>query len=143
MAWDNPQKRGWKGPGICVLCNFDEEIVAHLFNDCIFWKIVLDTICEQFQIPCPSCVDLPSTFIRNWIGIYKKHISLWFVPFHMLWNIWKSHNLAIFEGKKRNVLNIVQLITNHVQSFSYQSVKVKRYMQIGNPPCLYFPCGFF
>ena len=125
------------------MCDSDEETVAHLFNDCIIWKTVLDTICEQFQIPCPSRVDLPSTFIRNWIDIYKKHTSLWSVPFHMLWNIWKARNLTIFEGKKRNVLCIVQLITHQVQTYSYQPVKVKRHRQIGDPPCLYFPCGFF
>ena len=125
------------------MCNSDEETVAHLFNDCIIWNTVLDTICEQFQIPCPSRVDLPSTFTRNWVGIYKKHSSFWFVPFHMLWNIWKARNLAIFEGKKRSVLYIVQLITLQVQTYSYRSVKVKRYRQIGAPPCLVFPCGFF
>ena len=61
----------------------------------------------------------------------------------MLWNIWKARNLAIFEGKKRSVLCIVQLITLQVQTYSYRPVKVKRHRQIGTPPCLYFPCGFF
>ena len=31
-TWDNLQKRGWTGPGICVLCNLDEEAISHLFN---------------------------------------------------------------------------------------------------------------
>ena len=61
----------------------------------------------------------------------------------MMWIIWKARNLAIFEGKKRNVLSIVQQITYSIQTYSSQPIKAKKFRKIGNPPCMYFPCGFF
>ena len=34
LTWDNLQKRGWFGPGICALCNADEESVMYIFSHC-------------------------------------------------------------------------------------------------------------
>ena len=34
LTWENLQKRGISGPGICVLCCSNEEIVEHLFSIC-------------------------------------------------------------------------------------------------------------
>ena len=31
LTWDNLQKRGWTGLGICALCSKDVESVEHLF----------------------------------------------------------------------------------------------------------------
>ena len=125
LTWDNLQKRGRSGPGICALCYSDEETVSHLFSKCIVWKTVLGHICDQFQLPCPPLVDSPSSFVRNWADNYLKNPTLRSIPFHMMWIIWKARNLAIFEGKKRNVLSIVHQITYSVQTYSSQPVKVK------------------
>ena len=96
LTWDNLQKRGQSGPGICVLCNSDEETVAHLFTNCIVWKTVLGLIYDQYQIPCPPRMDSPSSFVRSWASNYRKNSTLWSIPFHMLWIIWKARNLVIF-----------------------------------------------
>ena len=143
FTWDNLQKRGRSGPGICVLCKSEEETVVHLFNNCIVWQTVLGIICEQFQIPAPSRVDSPTSFVRNWAGNYVNNPTLLSIPFHMLWIIWKARNRAIFEGKKRNVHSIVQQISYHVQTYSSLPDKVKKLRKIGDPPCMYFPCVFF
>ena len=37
LTWDNLQKRGKNGPGICVLCLNNEETVLHLFTRCPIW----------------------------------------------------------------------------------------------------------
>ena len=60
-----------------------------------------------------------------------------------MWIIWKARNQAIFEGKKRNIYSIIQQITYSVQTYSSQFVKAKKCREIGNPPYLFFPCGFF
>ena len=57
--------------------------------------------------------------------------------------IYTARNQVIFEGKKRNIYSMVQQITYFVQTYSSQSVKAIKCRAIGNPPCLYFPCGFF
>ena len=46
LTWDNLQKRGRSGPGICALCYADEEPVIHIFSHCTVWKNVFDHICE-------------------------------------------------------------------------------------------------
>ena len=38
LTWDNLQKKGKIGPGICSLCLACEEIVLHLFSRCMLWK---------------------------------------------------------------------------------------------------------
>ena len=44
LTWENLQRRGFNGPGWCVLCNQNWESTYHLFVDCYFvrtvWKIL-------------------------------------------------------------------------------------------------------
>ena len=35
LTWENLQKKGKQGPGICVLCKNDEETTEHIFTKCI------------------------------------------------------------------------------------------------------------
>ena len=63
---------------------------------------------------------------------HKSHIKLW-----------KAWNLAVFEGKKRNIHGIIQQILPTVQDpFLGTVAKKGRCRLIGNPPVKYFPCGF-
>lgn len=50
LTWDNLQKRGWTGPGICALCSRDEDSVQHLFFHCTIWKNVISILKEQHHI---------------------------------------------------------------------------------------------
>ena len=38
LTWDNLQKRGKIGPGICSLCYSNEETVHHMFSRCPIWR---------------------------------------------------------------------------------------------------------
>ena len=92
LTWDNLQKRGRSGPGICALCCSDGETVDHLFSRCSVWRTVLVHICDQYQLPfIPPMVSL-SSFIRNWTGKFPRNPSLSHIPFHMMWIIWKARN---------------------------------------------------
>jgi hypothetical protein len=36
LTWENLQKRGWKGPGMCYLCRVKGETSNHIFVNCPF-----------------------------------------------------------------------------------------------------------
>lgn len=44
LTWDNLQKRGWKGPGKCVMCNNNSASVIHLFFECVWARRAWDHI---------------------------------------------------------------------------------------------------
>lgn len=45
LTWDNLRRRGWTGPGICVLCRKVDEDLQHLFFHCCFALKIWRTIC--------------------------------------------------------------------------------------------------
>ena len=128
------------------MCFSNEETVIHLFSHCMVWKSVLDLICDQFQLTIPPRVDTISIFMDNWVATYPRHSVLYYIPHHMMWEIWKAQNHPIFEGKNKIVLGIFQQIMFSTQLNSSQPVIKachKKVRQIGLPPSLTFPCGFF
>jgi hypothetical protein len=50
LTWENLVKRGFLGPSRCVLCGKDEEIVYHLFVDCIFKKYIWSSILKDLKL---------------------------------------------------------------------------------------------
>ena len=54
LTWDNLQKRGKIGPGICILCYSNEETVYHIFSRCPIWRCILGLVCDQLQLCTPS-----------------------------------------------------------------------------------------
>jgi hypothetical protein len=44
LTWDILQKKGWEGPGICILCKLGTEDNNHLFLHCIFTQTVWSRI---------------------------------------------------------------------------------------------------
>ena len=143
LTWDNLQKRGWHGPGICPLCNLNEEIVLHIFSHCSFWKNVLSQICDQLHISLPPRADTLGLYIEQWISRYSRHSMHWTIPIFTMWSIWKAWNLIIFEEKKLSILIILHQINSFIHLCSPLAVTCKKIRVIGPSPCLVFPCGFF
>ena len=50
LTWENLQKKGKQGPGICVLCNANGETVEHLFTKCAVWKMVAEQVCDHLNL---------------------------------------------------------------------------------------------
>jgi hypothetical protein len=40
LSWKNLQKRGWQGPGICIMCKNHSESTKHIFLTCPFSRSV-------------------------------------------------------------------------------------------------------
>jgi hypothetical protein len=44
LTWEVLNKKGWEGPGICILCKHNTEDINHLFVHCSFSKTVWSRI---------------------------------------------------------------------------------------------------
>ena len=114
LTWDNLQKRGKHGPGICLLCNSNDETVDHLFSCCPVWKSVLGLLCDQMQLKIPP-EDVPiSEFFEYWASIYHCSSIHYYIPHHMIWIIWKARNRAVFDGYKVTVLGVFHQILSAI-----------------------------
>ena len=65
LTWENLQKRGFHGPGICALCCSDEETVEHLFINCSVWRTVADHVCDLLNLTAFSPSVLLEEMIRG------------------------------------------------------------------------------
>ena len=102
-----------------------------------------DFISDFFNIPACFLGTPTADILKDWVGKTPKSSPLFLLPFNMMWIVWKARNLAVFEGKKRNIHGIIQQILSTVQvPFLGAVYKKGRSRHIGNPPVKFFPCGF-
>lgn len=101
LTWVNLQKKGIHGPGICVLCDSNEETVEHLFIFCSVWRTVAVHVCDLLNLCTISPAASIEVMINNWIKNLPRNSPLLFLPLHMMWIIWKARNRVIFDGGKK------------------------------------------
>ena len=95
FTWDILLKHGWNGPGVCALCRQGEDLVQHLFIDCIMTKRVFSTICEQFCFP-PLINCSVSSYLELWYKCLSAHFVFSYLPLFIYWSVWKIRNCCIF-----------------------------------------------
>ena len=44
LTWDTLQRKGWEGPGICILCNIKSKDIDYLLIHYAFTKVVWDRV---------------------------------------------------------------------------------------------------
>ena len=102
LTWDNLTTRGWIGPSIWNLYKLDSESIFHLFVSFSFckllWKVVLEDLHCSWSWGSTSFVQ--TSKIGSCLIINKKIC----VSIILCGEIWKSINLAIFEGKVPSVM---------------------------------------
>ena len=101
LTWENLQKKGKQGPGICVLCKADEETVEHLFTKCSVWKLVAEQICDHLNLHAFSAHFSLVDMLLDWLGKISLSSTLHLLPFHIMWIVWKVRNKVIFEDEKK------------------------------------------
>ena len=111
LTWDNLQKRGWTGPGICALCSKAVDSVQHLFFHCTVWKNVIDIIKEQYHITPSFQSDDLCSYLENGTVCFSKNSAYYYLPFLAMWVVWKAINISIFEGNIMTVTSIFHQIT--------------------------------
>ena len=147
LTWDNLQKRGKIGPGICSMCFANDETVHHIFSSCPIWRCILGAVCDQLQLCIPPVADSISVFFEEWVASYHRSSALFYIPHFAIWAVWKARNKAVFDGNKVNILCVMHQILNAAHISSSRPVtkgrKLKSVRQIGPRPLMIFPCGYF
>ena len=87
LTWDNLQKRGKIGPGICSLCFSNEETVFHLFSRCPIWISIHGLISDHLQLYIPPKADTIAEFMDFWVSVYPRGSVLSYIPHHIFWAI--------------------------------------------------------
>ena len=100
LTWENLQKKGFHGPGICVLCYSKEETVENLFINCKIWRTVIDHVCDLLNLAVFSPSVSLGEMISDWIGNLPRNSHFSSLPFHMMWIFWKFVTGPFSKGKK-------------------------------------------
>jgi hypothetical protein len=95
LTWEILQRRGFVGPGWCILCKKNRESISHLFADCHFTCSVWERIFFKLNFLGAWTGDSMNERFKKWRLLYSDYLTL---PFHICWFIWKERNLTIFEN---------------------------------------------
>jgi hypothetical protein len=94
LTWDILQRRGFKGPGRCQLCNQSSESAYHLFVDCSFVTEVWHNISISLSLTARWLGGTLSACFKSW---YAQRTLFPCLPDVLCWYLWKERNLATFE----------------------------------------------
>ncbi|BFG15722.1 hypothetical protein CerSpe_019960 [Prunus speciosa] len=124
-------KRRVSCTGECGLCGLNDETQAHIFFQCDFAR--------AFWFASPLQLDVTrlaggEDFIPTWRYVVMTLSSSehaveaiqWFV--FGLWRIWKTRNLAVFEGAKANPIEATHLLLNQVSEYRATQQEVQPHL---------------
>ncbi|XP_074305546.1 uncharacterized protein LOC141640761 [Silene latifolia] len=99
---DNFQKRGFYFANRCVLCESEEETMAHLFFSCSFSVEVWDAVCRWMGHFDPPVL---LSQVLNWFSLYNRGAARGKVQRRCLlactiYVLWKERNDRIFKDKR-------------------------------------------
>lgn len=114
LTWCNIQKRGFNGPGRCVLCKSEGEDIHHLFIHCRFVQLVWQVIRDKIYAPDDWKGSELEDCIRNWLKAHGPNST---IPFFVIESIWKVRNTGIFENLTPDVHYTTGRILYHWSEF--------------------------
>jgi hypothetical protein len=118
LTWEALQRRGWEGPGICLLCKNAPEDLQHLLIHCPFSKEVWYRSIKHFSIPIDWCGSSISDCFSLWSSHKSAPPSL---AVHISWQIWLERNRVIFEDGLPSLPTVFHKI---LVSFNWQPTMV-------------------
>jgi ribonuclease HI len=121
LTWKNLQKRGWKGPGICILCKTNRESSNHLFVNCAFTLAVWVEIKKTLNLAIGWNGNTVIESFKNW---EIQNSTLKALSTYTCWFIWIDRNKSIFEEKPPFVQRIV-FLTRSAMGLSKNSFQAK------------------
>ena len=117
--------------------------MRHLFTQCAIWNLVAAQVCDHFKLHSFNNQVSLEDMLLDWMGKMTKNSALFLLPFHMMWIIWRTRNLIIFEEKRRSIYSIICHIISAVQTLNLMPTRrIKHIRKVGQPPPLIYPCGF-
>ena len=69
--------------------------------------------------------------MEKWTDSFSIYSTRCYLPFHMMWAIWKAQILLIFEGENLSILGILQQISYSMQVYGPSSLKIERKELLG------------
>ena len=94
FTWDMLQSRGFVGPGICILCHANFEIVEHLFGDYSFTTSFRHMLVEYFHL---SFIWEPNDLKESHLRWKDSFPFLMETPLATVWEVWHARNMVIFQ----------------------------------------------
>lgn len=97
LTWANLRRRGFCGPGVCLLCLLAEENTNHLFGGCGFFQSVWSRLGSQWNwLPIWGNVSLQD----NLSACSALSTPCSVVAFYLVWEVWRMRNHLLFNGMK-------------------------------------------
>ncbi|KAL9677221.1 hypothetical protein QQ045_005449 [Rhodiola kirilowii] len=97
---------------VCLLCNLEQESVDHLLLHCP-WSWKLWAICISWWGASWVIPGSAKCLLESWLiaGASKSYKRVWkTLGYVILWSIWEERNKRCFQGKKRPVEEIGELV---------------------------------
>jgi len=139
LTWDVMCRRGWIGPGYCILCKQDVETAAHLFIHCLFTQQIWKDISRFMGIPSTWRQNSLRACFTHWVNNQKLHPAL---PLFICWGVWLHKNRCLFEDTAINpVSTALKIVASYKEYWTQPMRKLGRQL----PPftCDYKFVGFF
>jgi ribonuclease HI len=107
LTWEALRRRGWEGPGICILCKLASEDVNHLLVHCVFSREVWNLLIQSFSLSVDWKGPTLSACFSSWTSQKSSSPSL---AAHTCWQIWAERNKAVFEDHSPSVMAVVHRV---------------------------------
>ncbi|KAL0724860.1 hypothetical protein Bca4012_039459 [Brassica carinata] len=108
-TWANLKRRHISQDATCLRCGIDDEIEDHLFFECPYAKRIwrgscisnniINSLTSTLEDKITACLDCCTSSIL----VHLQDRIIW-----ILWQIWKSRNILIFQNKQISWKNVIQ-----------------------------------
>lgn len=106
----------------CPICEYEEEITAHLFCHCS----IVSSAWEQSEIPLSLVgISVDQTFndwLLDWLILLQEDMDRLFLFISLLWTIWKQRNQLVFSNEAFNSNEVVAIPKNNAHWFRRASL---------------------
>lgn len=94
LTWESLRRKGWQGPGYCVLCHKASEDLSHLFINCSFVQALWDLILKHLSL---TFIWTGDSFLKCFSSWYKDQAAPPSLAVFVCWHVWLERNRALFE----------------------------------------------
>ena len=127
LTWDNLVRRGFIGPGICVLCAENHEDIDHIFVFCRFTRDIWLRL-QQVHLFAQDWKEytLGENF-RNWAMLHPRRVHL---PILVCWTLWRVRNIIIFEQTRHTastILNWIHLLYSYYPETGHKKKRLPQH----------------
>lgn len=107
LTWDGLRRRGWEGPGICLLYRCSSEDVQHLLIHCEFAREVWSRLLLHLNLPFNWNRETLSDCFQLWVNQKTPPVGLAAI---VCWQLWLERNRVTFEDRPPNLQSVVHKV---------------------------------